>query len=172
MVASELSERSDPLKLQHLLSPLVELLWMRITYEGANERADHSTAVAVVAANKGIGGDGGIKVIVILPREVECGGEGVVNVAGRAELAADNDAVVLASPCGGPLGREPVPGRMHHGLAQWDILREINKQTSEAISGAKHIAVPVRQGHVALHGLSDLFSIEAAVLPLAGEGRD
>ena len=167
-----MSVRSGLLKLVHLLSPLVELLWMRITYEGANERADYSTAVAVVTTDKGIGGDGGIEVVVILPREVECGGEGVVNVAGRAELAADNDAVVLASPCGGPLGREPVPGRMHHGLAQWDILREINKQTSEAISGAKHIAVPVRQGHVALHGLSDFLSIEAAVLPLAGEGRD
>ena len=120
-----MSERSDPLKLQHLLSPLVELLWMRITYEGANERADHSTAVAVVAANKAIGGDGGIKVIVILPREVECGGEGVINVACWAELAADDDAVVLSSPCGGSFGGEPVSSGVHHGFTQWDILGEI-----------------------------------------------
>ena len=81
--------------------------------------------MAVVTTDKGIGGDGGIKVIVILPREVECGGEGVINVAGRAEFAADDDAVVLASPCGGSFGGEPVSGGVHHGFTQWDILGEI-----------------------------------------------
>ena len=52
---------------------------------------------------------------------------------------------------------------MQPGLAQLDILREINKQASKAISGAQEIPVPMSQGDVALYGPSDLFSIEAAI---------
>ena len=116
--------------------------------------------MAAVSTDKGVRSDGCIEVGVILPCEVECGRECEFNVARGAELTADDDAVVLASPRGSSLGGEPVSGKMQPGLAQWDILREINKQASKAISD---IPVPMSQGNVALYGPSDLFSIEAAI---------
>ena len=116
--------------------------------------------MAAVSTDKGVRSDGCVEVVVILPCEVECGRECEFNVARGAELTADDDAVVLASPRGSSLGGEPVSGKMQPGLAQWDILREINKQASKAISD---IPVPMSQGDVALYGPSDLFSIEAAI---------
>ena len=60
------------------------------------QSANDNPAVAIVAANFGIGADAGWEVASVLECEVDRGGEGLIDVAGGAELLADDDAVGLA----------------------------------------------------------------------------
>ena len=84
--------------------------------EGSSqERTNYSPAVAVVPSDHGVRGDGGIEILVVFPSEVEGGGHGFGDVAGRAEALADHVGIGLGRPflclcSGNPITSFPLDG--------------------------------------------------------------
>lgn len=108
--------------------------------------------MAVISADHGVCGDGGVEVVVVFPGEVEGGGHGLGDVAGGAEALADDVGVWLGGPFFGFGAGEPVAGFVLDGLAEGEALVEAEEEAGEGVCGAEDVLVGVGEADVLLDG--------------------
>jgi hypothetical protein len=126
--------------------------------------------VAVVAADHGVGGDGGVEIVMVFPCEVERGWHGLGDVAGGAEALADDVRVRLGAPFLRFGAGDPVTGFFLDGFPEGEAFVDAENEAGEGIGSAEDVCVSVSEADVFLHGSAELGEVE--VLQDKAEGGD